>query len=183
MAVGKHYGVSLGQASVALVKYSGPAGRLKVLAGIKNTTIIDDSYNASPVAMRVALEALEGLPVGRKVAVLGDMLELGEHTMQAHEEVGQLVGKVADILICVGERARLIAAEARKQISTEKVIELDNSVQAGATVQELIQPGDFVLVKGSQGMRMERVVEEIMAEPEQKERLLVRQSKKWQNKK
>jgi len=108
---------------------------------------------------------------------------LGEHTMQAHEEVGQLVGKVADILICVGERARLIAAEARKQISTEKVIELDNSVQAGATVQELIQPGDFVLVKGSQGMRMERVVEEIMAEPEQKERLLVRQSKKWQNKK
>ena len=183
VAVGKHYGVSLGQASVALVKYSGPAGRLKVLAGIKNTTIIDDSYNASPVAMRVALEALEGLPVGRKVAALGDMLELGEHTMQAHEEVGQLVGKVADILICVGERARLIAAEARKQISTEKVIELDNSVQAGATVQELIQPGDFVLVKGSQGMRMERVVEEIMAEPEQKERLLVRQSKKWQNKK
>ena len=183
VAVGKHYGVSLGQASVALVKYSGPAGRLKVLAGIKNTTIIDDSYNASPVAMRVALEVLEGLPVGRKVAVLGDMLELGEYTIQAHEQVGQIVAKVVDVLVCVGERAKLIAAEARKQISTENVKEFNNSLEAAKVVQELIQSGDFVLVKGSQGMRMERVVEEIMAEPGNKNLLLVRQSKKWQNKK
>ncbi|OGN20505.1 MAG: hypothetical protein A3I32_00210 [Candidatus Yanofskybacteria bacterium RIFCSPLOWO2_02_FULL_45_10] len=183
VAVGKRYGISLGQASVALAKYSGPAGRLKVLGGIKNATIIDDSYNASPAAVRVALEALEGLPVGRKVAVLGDMLELGEYTIQAHEQVGQMVGKVVDVLVCVGERAKLIAAEARKQISPENVKEFNNSLEAAKVVQELIQSGDFVLVKGSQGIRMERVVEEIMAEPGNKNLLLVRQSKKWQNKK
>ncbi len=180
-AVGIILGLNLIEISEALGHYRGPNGRLKIIKGIKDSLIIDDTYNAAPASMKLALETLESVPNGRKIAVLGNMLELGNYSYEAHQSIGNLAGEVADILICVGDKGKVIADAAGNQMPKENIYTFENSVQAKVKVQELVQPGDIVLVKGSQGMRMEKVVEEIMAEPENKKELLVRQSKKWQN--
>jgi len=149
------------------------------LPGIKTSIILDDTYNASPSAMHVALETLRDLPAKRKVAVLGDMLELGKYSVQAHQTAGDMAGAIADILVCVGEKAKFIADAARNEMESDHIITFHDSDEAKLKVQELLQPGDLVLVKGSQGKRMEKIVEEIMAEPQRKRELLVRQSEGW----
>lgn len=181
-AVGVVFNMNLVEISEALSLYNGPKGRLKILTGIKNSWIIDDTYNSSPASTRMALSVLRELPAQRRVAVLGDMLELGKHTIQAHQAAGDLAGRFADLLICVGARAKFIADSAGNQMPKENIFTFDTSDEARKKVQELIEEGDLILVKGSQGMRMEKIVEEIMAEPEKKKELLVRQSKKWQSK-
>ncbi|MBI2065048.1 MAG: hypothetical protein HYT62_03300, partial [Candidatus Yanofskybacteria bacterium] len=114
--------------------------------------------------------------------VLGDMLELGKYTVQAHQEIGNLAGGSVDILVTVGLRAKFIADAAANQMDAKNIYSFVNSDLAKLKVQELVGDGDLILVKGSQGMRMEKVVEEIMADPLHKNELLVRQSKKWLNK-
>lgn len=178
-AVGLILGMNLVKISEALLTYRSPAGRLRVLEGIKNTTIIDDTYNSSPAAMHLALETLKALPARRKVAVLGDMLELGKYTIEAHREAGNLASSIADLLICVGSRAKFIAGSAENQMDSGNIYTFETSDLAKSKVQELIREGDLILVKGSQGIRMEKIVEEIMAEPEKKKTLLVRQGKIW----
>lgn len=175
-------GMNLVDISEALATYNGPRGRLKILKGVKNSLIIDDTYNASPLSTHLALETLRDLPGSRKIAVLGDMLELGKYTIQAHQEIGNLAGSFVDLLICVGSRAKFIADSARRGLGeggSELIFTFETSDEAKLKVKELIKEGDLILVKGSQGMRMEKIVEEIMAEPEKKKDLLVRQGKKW----
>mgnify|MGYP001618654641 FL=1 len=181
-AVGVIFGMNLVDVSEALSEYHGPKSRLKILKGIKNSIIIDDSYNASPLSIHLALETLRDLPGARRVAVLGDMLELGKYTIKAHQDVGNLAGSFVDLLICVGSRAKFIADSAFNQMLSDNIHKFETSDEAKLKVKELIKEGDLVLVKGSQGMRMEKIVEEIMAEPEKKKELLVRQSKKWLSK-
>ena len=112
------------------------------------------------------------------------MLELGKHTDDAHREVGTLAKEVADIIIAVGKRAQTILKGAVDAgFREDKVFYFDNSKMAGEHLEEIIQPRDVILVKGSQGMRMERIVEEIMAHPELKGKLLARQEEEWRNKK
>ena len=178
-AVGSIFSMNLVDISEALSEYHGQKGRLKILKGIKNSTIIDDTYNASPLSTHLALETLRDLPGTRRVAVLGDMLELGKYTIDAHREAGNMVGSFVDLLICVGSRAKFIADSAFNQMPAGNIHKFETSDEAKLKVKELINEGDLVLVKGSQGMRMEKIVEEIMAEPEKKKELLVRQSKKW----
>ncbi len=178
-AVGIALGMNLLEVSEALRSYHGPKGRLKVLDGIKNSHIIDDTYNASPASTRLALDTLCDVPSLRKIAVLGDMLELGEYTEQAHIEVGKRAGEIVDILVCVGARAKFIADAAREKLSPDKILTFATSDDAKLKVQELIREHDLILVKGSQGIRMEKIVEEIMAHPENKKNLLVRQSSRW----
>jgi len=185
-AVGVALGLNLVEISDALSYYDGPKGRLKILAGIKNSWIIDDTYNASPASTHLALSVLRELPAKRRIAVLGDMLELGKYTVQAHQTVGDLAGGFVDVLVCVGARAKFIADSARRSLGEGelggvegRLYAFDTADMAKKKVQELIKEGDLILIKGSQGMRMERIVEEIMAEPLRKNELLVRQSKKW----
>lgn len=180
--VGTIYGMNLIEISQALVDYEGPRGRLKILKGIKNSTILDDTYNAAPSSTHLALETLKYLPAKRRIAVLGDMLELGKYTIEAHEEAGNFAGSIADIIVTVGARAKFAAYAAGNQLDQDKIHSFVNSDTAKVRVQDLIEEGDLILVKGSQGMRMEKIVEEIMAEPEKKKELLVRQGKKWLNK-
>ncbi|OGM99054.1 MAG: hypothetical protein A2817_01685 [Candidatus Yanofskybacteria bacterium RIFCSPHIGHO2_01_FULL_39_8b] len=180
-AIGIIYGMNLIQISQALADYKGPSGRLKILKGIKNSVIIDDTYNSSPAAMHLAFETLKSLPAKRKVAIIGDMLELGKYTIEAHQEMGTLAGGIADVLVTVGLRGKILAHAAENQMSTDSIFSFPTSNLAKIKIQELIQEGDLILVKGSQGMRMEKIVEEIMAEPERKKELLVRQGKKWLN--
>ncbi len=178
-AVGVIFGMNLVDISEALSEYHGPKGRLKILKGIKNSIIIDDTYNASPLSTHLALETLRDLPGKRRIAVLGDMLELGKYTIKAHQEAGNMAGSFVDLLVCVGSRAKFIAESAGNQMPAGNIHTFETSSEAKLKVKELIKEGDLVLVKGSQGMRMEKIVEEIMAEPEKKKELLVRQGKKW----
>lgn len=178
-AVGLAVGMNLVDISNALASYKGPAGRLKILKGIKNSIIIDDSYNASPASAHLAIDTIKSIPAKRKILVLGDMLELGKYTIEAHRSIGNLAGSFADILVCVGAKAKFIADAAANQMPKDKIFIFDTADEAKVKIQEMILNGDLILVKGSQGMRMEKIVEEIMAEPEKKSELLVRQSKTW----
>jgi len=179
VAVGEIFTIGLAQAVEALAGMRPPAGRMRILRGIKESIIIDDSYNASPAAMHLALETVKHLPAQRHVVVLGDMLELGEATIKAHQAAGDMAGDIADVLVCVGERARFIADSAGNQMLKERIHWFRESSEAAITVQQLLKPGDLVLVKASQGKRMERIVKEIMAEPQRAGELLVRQSARW----
>jgi UDP-N-acetylmuramoyl-tripeptide--D-alanyl-D-alanine ligase len=156
-------------------------GRMKIIAGIKDSTVIDDSYNSSPAAVRQAVEVFGRLPTtGRKIAVVGDMLELGKYSAEEHREVGRLLSPVANYVVCVGLRARRVA-EAMLSLSYDEnnISCFDTAVEAGKFLQNMLEPGDLVLVKGSQIMRLEKVVEEVMRHPEDKKTLLVRQEPEW----
>jgi len=179
-AVGMVWGLDFTQIGEALRQYHGPNGRLKIIPGVNGSTIIDDTYNASPASMRLALETLRDSSGSRKIAVLGDMLELGEHTIPAHQNIGALADSCADILVCVGLRARVIAETSK--IVQDRIFTFDTSDDAKFKIRDLIREGDVILVKGSQGVRMEKIVAEIMAEPLRKKELLIRQSKRWLSK-
>lgn len=183
LAVVKAVGESVEIASKNMGKHKPTPGRMRLLPGIKNTLVIDDSYNSSPVAVTEALNALNSLKAKRKIAVLGDMLELGKYSRDAHAKVGEEVEKVTDILVTVGVRARTIADSALDFGMDESAIfQFDDSQEAGEFLQNIIKKGDVILVKGSQGVRMEKIVAEIMAEPENREELLVRQDGFWKSK-
>ncbi|MFH1461072.1 MAG: UDP-N-acetylmuramoyl-tripeptide--D-alanyl-D-alanine ligase [Patescibacteria group bacterium] len=172
-AVGLCFGLNLVEISNALRKFRTLAGRTRLIKGIKNTWIIDDSYNASPLATIAALETLGEFP-GRKIAVLGDMLELGNQTEIAHQQVGQKAAQVADLLFLVGERIIFTAQAAEQEgLSQDKIFKFAQSEQAGLSLQEKLEPGDIILVKGSRSLAMEKVIKEIMAFPEKAGRLLI----------
>jgi UDP-N-acetylmuramoyl-tripeptide--D-alanyl-D-alanine ligase len=128
--------------------------------------LIDDSYNANPQSMEVALRLLAGCGGGRRLAVLGDMGELGGEADKAHRETGRLAASLGiDLLVAVGERAELVAAGAREAgMSAERISVAGSSDEAGAPVRELARRGDCVLVKGSRAMQMERVSRHLEAE-------------------
>lgn len=158
-------------------------GRMRLLAGVGGSTIIDDTYNSSPVAAHEALDTLAALrPVigGRKIAVLGDMLELGEFSSREHRLAGEHAARVADMLITVGVRSRTTADGARSAgLSPEQVRSFDDSVAAGEFLARELGERDVVLCKGSQGVRMEKAVAMILADPSNAKSVLVRQDDEW----
>jgi UDP-N-acetylmuramoyl-tripeptide--D-alanyl-D-alanine ligase len=184
-AVGIIFKMNLVEIAQQLSKFKAPRGRMNLIAGIKQTNIIDDSYNASPQSTLAALKVLGSLwPAGRKIALLGDMLELGVMVEEGHRQVGREAAKLCHYLITVGEAAKFIADEAKKSgMPPERIFEFEKSEaqEAAKFVQnEILQKGDLVLIKGSQGMRLERAVKELMAEPLKAGELLVRQGKEWE---
>ncbi|MDO8604437.1 MAG: UDP-N-acetylmuramoyl-tripeptide--D-alanyl-D-alanine ligase [bacterium] len=184
IAVGAYLKLNIVDIVGRLSTYTSPPGRMRVLSGLKGSTIIDDTYNASPVASFAAVEALKSIKTkGRRIAVLGDMLELGKFTIEEHKKLGEQVGSFVDILIAVGPRAKYIIEGALDGgIGEKKILDFDDSRLAGKYLEGIIGVGDIILIKGSQGIRMERAVEEIMAEPERAGELLVRQEEEWKAK-
>lgn len=186
-AVGVIVNSNLVETSLALREYVPPPGRLRLMKGLKHSFILDDSYNAAPEAMRTALDTLKQVPGKRKIAVLGDMLEIGTYTEQVHRAVGDQAAAFVDVLVTVGARAKFIADEAMtrgveknaRRLLARQVMSFDDPTAAGRALDPLIQAGDVILVKGSQAMRMEKTVEEIMAFPRQAAELLVRQDEEW----
>jgi len=127
--------------------------------------LLDDTYNASPQSSLAALNLLDEMD-GRKVAVLGDMLELGPYEKDGHWKVGLRAAEVADILLTVGERSHYIASAARKAgFSDQKLIECEDSEQAIEYLYDRLQEEDIVLVKGSRGMHMDKIVATLEAHP------------------
>jgi len=132
--------------------------RLLAVPGLNGATLIDDTYNASPVSSLAALNLLAELE-GRRIAVLGDMLELGSYEEEGHRLVGRRVAEVANLLIVVGQRARWIAEEARASgMPAEQVREATSHAEVSALLQSIMQPGDYVLLKGSRGAALEGIV-------------------------
>jgi UDP-N-acetylmuramoyl-tripeptide--D-alanyl-D-alanine ligase len=132
--------------------------RLLVVPGQNEATLIDDTYNSSPASALAALNLLAEMP-GRHLAVLGDMLELGNYEAEGHRLVGRRAAEVTAALVVVGPRGRLIGEEARAVgMPPEAVHFAADNAAAIAILQGLLQPGDFVLVKGSRGMAMEAIV-------------------------
>lgn len=183
-AVGCAFDMNLIEIARGIARYEPPRGRMCIMAGIKRTTVIDDTYNASPRSTHEALRTLRAIEIpesARRIAVLGDMKELGAYEEEGHREVGVLVAELGvDLLITVGELARGIAHGAReKGMVDDHIFEFMNRDEAGRFVQDRMHEGDVVLVKGSQAARMENIVKEIMAEPQRAPELLVRQDNDW----
>ncbi len=183
-ACGLELGLNLIDIANSLSNFVLPRGRMNVLPGINHTFIIDDTYNSSPEACFSALDILGKIKIGtgaKKYAVLGDMLEIGSFTKEGHYQAGERVAKVGvDFLITVGEKSLEIAkAAVENGLEDNYIFNFNKSEEAAKFISNRLNPGDLILVKGSQGMRMEKVVKEIMAEKERATELLVRQGKEW----
>ncbi|MFH1838190.1 MAG: UDP-N-acetylmuramoyl-tripeptide--D-alanyl-D-alanine ligase [Candidatus Kuenenbacteria bacterium] len=174
--IGIIYKMNLIEISEALREYKSPPGRMNLIKGIKETLIIDGTYNASPKTVEKSLEILSKLPCeGQRWAILGDMLELGKFTEQEHKKIGKkVIDCKIDILITLGERARDFASSAEENgMSKDKIFSFDNLNKAGIFIQNRIKQGDILLIKGSRLMQMEKIVKEIMAEPLRAKELLI----------
>ncbi len=184
VAVGMRMGLNLLECVEGLAAFTPPPGRMRVLPGIKYTTLIDDTYNSSPLAADHALRTLRAIELDeddRRIAVLGDMLELGSDSERLHREVGALAAQLGlDMLVTVGERSRDAIRAAREAGFPEShLLAFSTPEEAGRYLQGIIKIGDVLLMKGSQGARMEKVVRELMAEPLRAPQLLVRQEPPW----
>ena len=140
--------------------------RLVVLPGLRGSTLLDDTYNASPASTIAALNLLEEL-AGRRIAVLGDMLELGDFEQEGHRKVGRRAQEVADLLITIGPRGSIIGQEALAGgMRSAKVVIAEHVPSAIAQLRERIRSDDVILVKGSRGMGMEDIVNALIEGPE-----------------
>ncbi len=184
LAVAAEFGVDKKEAISALENMERTPGRMRLLSGKGSTVIIDDSYNSSPLALKAALEALSRLNIdGKKVAILGDMKELGDVSDREHRRAGAQVAHVANELYTIGEQAKLLAASAIEEGLPDGSVHMYSEGQASkigkAVAQELVA-GDVVLVKGSQGgIRLEKAVKELIQDSNKAGRLLVRQDAQW----
>ncbi len=165
-AVGLEEGLSPSEIAEALHELT-PMLRLLVVEGINGSRIIDDSYNASPESVLAALNLLKELPGPRKVAVLGDMLELGSEEEPGHRRVGTRAASVVDRLITFGPRSVVLAEEARRAgLPADQVVEAASHDEIVDQLRTWLRPGDDVLVKGSLAMGMSAVVRGIRAQGE-----------------
>ncbi|MFA4936704.1 MAG: Mur ligase family protein [Patescibacteria group bacterium] len=170
--------------SSALRNFTFPPGRMKLIPGVKNTKVIDDSYNSSPLALKEALKTLADFPLNgqaKRWAILGDMLELGADSIKLHRECGELVANLGiDYLMTVGEQSRDLGRGAGASgFGRDNYVHFATAQEAALFVKDKLCEGDVLLIKGSQGIRMERAVKELMADPTKANDLLVRQYKPW----
>jgi UDP-N-acetylmuramyl pentapeptide synthase len=182
IAVGEHAGVDAVSAARGLATWEPPQGRVRILPGVSGSVVIDDTYNSSPVAALAALDILAEIKAKRRIAILGDMLELGRYSKDAHKQVGERAGTIVDMLVTVGFRSRAMgeaALDAGLSGDAVREYELGESVRAGEELMGEVMPGDVILVKGSQSIRMEKTVKLLMAQPERASELLVRQDPEW----
>ncbi len=185
LAVAEHLDVDANKATVSLESMERTPGRMRILDGKDGSIIIDDSYNSSPTALKAALETLSKLNIkGKKIAILGDMRELGEVSDKEHRRAGVQVAGIVDELFAVGPQASTLADSAiANGLSKERVHKYEavgGGELAGKDVLKILSDGDIVLVKASQGkLRLEKAVKELMLHPGQASSMLVRQEQEW----
>ncbi|MFA6550033.1 MAG: UDP-N-acetylmuramoyl-tripeptide--D-alanyl-D-alanine ligase [Candidatus Gracilibacteria bacterium] len=176
-------GLYMNDIAESLKHFCLPPGRMSLIEGINGSVIIDSSYNASPEATIAALNTMKDLAeTKRKIFVFGNMNELGENSPEYHKEVGAHAAKTADIMLCVGEFAKIAGEEAIKNgLDKSNVGFFSSALVAAEFAKDLIKKEDILLVKGSQNkVRLERFVKALMAHPEKANELLCRQEKTWQ---
>jgi len=163
IAVARRLGLSEEEIAAGLARTEGPDMRLQLqLSG--DVTVLNDAYNANPASMKAALETASTLPTrGKRYAIVADMLELGRSSDRFHREIGEFAATCKfDALICVGPQAKLIMESAvARGMNANQVVYYPDSTLAAAEFPQRLQPGDLVLLKGSRGMRLERVASAI----------------------
>ncbi|MGE3960428.1 MAG: UDP-N-acetylmuramoyl-tripeptide--D-alanyl-D-alanine ligase [Dehalococcoidia bacterium] len=160
-AAGLADGMSLSAVAEAIEALQVPT-RMRVIPLPDGTRIVDDTYNAQPASMLAALDLMDEMP-GRHVALLGDMLELGDASRYEHERVGERAGEVLDALVTLGDHARLLGETAQRTGHGE-VHHASSREEAAALLQALVRPGDAVLIKGSHALGLDAVVAAFEAE-------------------
>jgi len=160
-AVGLSLDMNLVEISEAMLDYKIVEGRTRFIPGIKNTWILDDSYNACPDSVRATLDILKEISANRKIVVLGDMKELGVNSKEAHIEIGRNIADVAKVFIAVGEEMVFAKEIIDSEYSDIETFWFEDGKQAKKFVKEIIKKGDLVLVKGSHSMKMEEITEYI----------------------
>lgn len=173
--VGLHLGMNLVEISEALAGYCPLPGRMNLIKGMNKSLLIDDTYNANPGSTLAALETVGKLEAKRKIAVLGDMLELGNYSKEGHRRVGENVPRSVDLLYCYGKTAKFICDFAKEKGMKEKnVRHFEKKQDLIKELRSTVEEGDVLLVKGSRRMKMEEVVRELMLEPDKADELLVK---------
>lgn len=182
-AVGAALKMNLVDVAAALTEFRALPGRMNLLEGDAGIRIIDDTYNASRVSTEAALATLRELIAPRKVVILGDMLEIGSGSDEEHRALRDaVISSGATVFIGVGQHMRFLADALHGTNFPEKnIYHYPDPITARDRLAEHIRPGDLVLVKGSQGLRMELVVERLFGDgrESEKQELLCRQSRAW----
>jgi UDP-N-acetylmuramoyl-tripeptide--D-alanyl-D-alanine ligase len=179
VSVANKFGMSPQDIEKALKNIKPVAGRMQKLSGINDSTIIDDSYNSSPEAVKMALDALYKMKASQRIAVLGNMNELGSYSEKAHTEIGNYCNPAQlDLVVTIGADANKYLAKTAEEKGC-KVQAFDSPYEAGDFVKASIKHGAAILVKGSQnGVFGEEVIKKILAKPEDASKL-VRQTPQW----
>ncbi|HJP70245.1 MAG TPA: UDP-N-acetylmuramoyl-tripeptide--D-alanyl-D-alanine ligase, partial [Candidatus Limnocylindria bacterium] len=167
-AVAEHMGIPLDEVAAALADGSHAEHRMNVLEAASGATLVDDTYNASPISVGAALDFLAETPLPdhrRRIAVLGDMLELGPDEERLHREIGAHAARTADAIVAVGPRGRWLAEGARAA-GASRVIAAEDAEDAASVLERDLAPGagDLVLLKASRGIGLDRAVELLAGE-------------------
>lgn len=142
--------------------YSPIKGRSVLMRGINDTQLVDESYNSSPLALEMALKSMGSISSRRKIAILGDMMELGSQSEKAHATLGAYATRCVDVVVTIGARARWFAQGAQKAgMNSESVYSYETVAQAQEVIKNLIHQGDIILIKGSRVVGLEKIVEQL----------------------
>lgn len=183
--VGQEFGMNLLEISEALREFRSPKGRLNILKALNGAIIIDDTYNSSPQSTIKSLEMINEIERegGRKIVVLGDMLELGESSLDEHFKIGGLIAKMKiDKLFCTGKLAKNICSGALKsKMRKEDILYFEDQAELTKLLTRTLSRNDLVLIKGSQGARMEKITKEVLKDKSKAKDFLVRQEEDWIN--
>lgn len=185
LIIAQHFKVPLKTAILELeTNYFSPPGRMSLIGGLNQSFIIDSSYNSSLEPALSALEMLSLIQVrGKKIAILGDMREIGPGEKDDHQALAKKASQVADEIVLVGPLTKKYILPKLKKLkySSSKIYHFPTSWSAIKKVKEIIEPHDLILVKGSQNtIFLETITQAIMADPNKAKKLLPRQSKYWE---
>ena len=182
LATARHFGIDRDEAVATVGRLAPIPGRLRPLPGVDDSLLLDDTYNASPASVLAGLDTLAALPAGRRVAVLGEMAELGKASEDLHRMVGARASEVVDRLVTRGPVAATIADEARRRgMAAECIAVTFTHEDAAAAARSGLDDDAVVLVKGSAPARMELVVERLLAPGTTPSDVLVRQDAAWRS--
>lgn len=164
IAVGKYFNIDINKIIEGIKEFELTKKRMEVIKNSVGVTIINDSYNASYDSMKASIEYIAGITGNKKIAVLGDMLELGEFEKELHEKVGEEVAKnKIDILITVGKAAKYIAKKAEElNMNSNNIFEYETKEEAINKIKEIMKKDDIVLIKASNGMKFDEIVKQII---------------------
>jgi len=161
IAVGNALGVTLENAAESLANFQNMAGRQEIFQ-VNGYTVIKDCYNASPESMKAALTVL-GRRQGRRIAVLGDMLELGACTQAEHYRIGRIAAEKADMLFAFGPNgSRMLSGAVTGGMTQQQASTYEDREKIVAALKRTVKPGDVLLFKGSRGMRMDLILEQML---------------------
>jgi UDP-N-acetylmuramoyl-tripeptide--D-alanyl-D-alanine ligase len=180
IGVGINMGIEIERLVENIKDYKAPLGRMNIIEGINDSVIIDDTYNSSVDSSIAAMDLFDEISDDRRrIVVLGDMLELGEYEKEAHEYIGsQVVERRYDFLLTFGPRAKMITEKAQS-LGMNNALHFENKEELVNKLKDIISKGDVLLIKGSQGVRMELVTKAVMKNPEKAKDLLTRQYGRW----